>query len=183
MSYHKVIFTYNGERFRLDIPFSLSHVINLYLKLSEHLTLASDATITLFVTLTTGKQHIFKPEETIDSFIEKSKGGIVTVYVKGKPQTPPQIQNVEEARRITILKPNEELHLANSNPSTYTVTEGKKVEIVNGAASLKLSSGVAVCATEGSLQSNQMLGLQEIKPKFSFLGCGPMVKIEYVKKQ
>ena len=180
-----VNFTYIGKRFKLDIPFSLSHVINLYLKLSEHLTLASDATITLFVTLTTGKQHIFKPEETIDSFIEKSKGGIVTVYVKAKPHVQAQAYYDEGGRRIAELKPNEELHMVNRGPHSHEVIEGKKAKALNTGTcglTIDLGCGASVHIPKGHelLSSGKKIGFQQIKPKFSTFGGGisPVVNLE-----
>ena len=126
MSDRIVTFTYLGRRFKFEIPYLYSLVINLYQQIIKQCNLEADAKITLFSTLANGKQHIFQLEETIDSFIEKSKGGIVTIYVKT-----PAPQGNYIPSRITELKPGEELHMANSNPSSHTVIEGKKINIVN----------------------------------------------------
>jgi hypothetical protein len=182
MSDRIVTFTYLGKRFKLEIPYLYSLVINLYQQIIKQCNLEADSKITLFSTLANGIQHIFQPGELIDSFIEKSKGGIVTIYAKTPaPQRALEQESVENTSRLrNELKPNEELHMANSNPRSNTVIEGKKA-LIKGGLTIDLGCGASVHIPEGHelLKSGKKIGFQQIKPKSnSYGGISPMVNLE-----
>ena len=176
----------DNKRFKYEIPYSFSLIINLYSEIIKQLKLDPSVSITLFVTLVTGQQHIFKPEETIDSFIEKSKGGIVTIFVKAKPQpqaaTPvpaQQTQDNVEPRRLPVLKPNEELHMENRGNLGHTVIEGKKALITEGLT-IDLGCGASVHIPKGHslLRSGKKIGFQQVNPNSHTFGCSPVVNLE-----
>lgn len=128
MSDRIVNFNMNGKRGKYDIPFGILHVLNIYPQIRTQFKLDADAKITLFATHKNGIQHVFLPQESLDFFIEKSKGVIVTIYVKTPaPQRVLEQDSVAHTTRLRgELKPNEELHMANRGPSTHTVIEGKR---------------------------------------------------------
>jgi hypothetical protein len=181
-SSRKIHFKYLGTRFSLEIPTFCELVINLYPQIIKQCNLDAGANIKLFATLVTGTQHIFQPQESIDSFIEKSKGGIVTIYVKTPaPQRVLEQSSVDRTTRLRgELKPNEELHMANRGPSTHTVIEGKKA-LLTGGLTIDLGCGASVHIPEGHelLNSGKKLGFQHIKPNSNtYGGISPMVKFE-----
>jgi hypothetical protein len=159
----------DNKKFNYDIPYSIELVINLFPKIEEHLKLTPGASITLFVTLPTGKQYIYKPSDTIDSFIEKSKGGFVTIFVKAKPQPAQQpqqaqAQEVVEHRRLPVLKPGEELHMVNTGNPEDIVIEGKKAGSTGGWVNIELGSGAAVqIPPDHPLLKGRKIGIQEIQ--------------------
>ena len=177
-----VNFTYLGTRFKFEIPYIYSLVINLYPKIKEQFKLDAGAHIRLYSTHVNGEQHLFKPEEPIVSFIKKSKGGIVTIYVKTPaPQRVLEQESVEHTSRLRgELKPNEELHMANRGPNTHTVIEGKKA-LIKGGLTIDLGCGASVHIPEGHelLRSGKKIGFQQIKPNSnSYGGISPVVKLE-----
>jgi hypothetical protein len=183
MSDRIVNFTYpGGTQFTIDIPLLYEFVINLYQPLIKQGNLGAGVHMTLYSTHVNGEQHIFQPQESIDSFIEKSKGGIVTIYVKTPaPQRVLEQESVEHTSRLRgELKPNEELHMANRGPNTHTVIEGKKA-LIKGGLTIDLGCGASVHIPEGHelLRSGKKIGFQQIKPNSnSYGGISPVVKLE-----
>lgn len=178
----------DNKKFNYDIPYSIELVINFYPKIEEHLKLAPGANITLFVTLPTGKQYIFKPSDTIDSFIEKSKGGFVTIFVKAKPQPAQQPQTqaheVVEHRRLPVLKPGEELHMVNSGNPEDIVIEGKKAGSTGGGLKIELGNGASIEIPAGHslLRGGKKIGIQHVQTSGQTFGSGPVIRFESLKE-
>lgn len=168
----------DNKRFTYEIPYSFSHVMNLYPKIKLQFNLDASSTITLFVTLATGKQYIFKPEESIDTFIETSKGGIVTIYAKSP--APQRILLPEHyPQQQPELKPNEELHMVNRGHPEHTVIEGKKA-LITGGLTIDLGCGASVHIPEGHslLKTGKKIGFQQIQTNSRTFGCSPVVNLE-----
>lgn len=186
MDTRKINFICNGQRGDYEIPYSFSLIINLYPEIKKQFKLEPNVSITLYVTLINRTQYVFKPEDTIDSFIEKSKGGRVTIYVK---QPVPQViemmteqvaqLNVANGAALSVLKPGEERFMENTGPLENTVIDGKKA-VITGGLTIDLGCGASVHIPEGHelLRSGKKIGFQQIQTSTNTFGCSPVVNIQ-----
>tara|TARA_B110000305_G_C19196310_1_gene519008 strand:+ start:292 stop:762 length:471 start_codon:yes stop_codon:yes gene_type:complete len=132
--------------FDFNIPLWCITVLDLLcvLKTTKY-GIDASSQITLFVTKKEEQQRVFKQTDTIDDFIEKSQGGIVTIFVKKTTQRLPS--NVIEEKTAIIDK--------------------------NTGTTIDLGCGASVYIPPGALLPGQKIVFQEVKGNGS--GISPTV--------
>jgi len=132
--------------FDLNIPLWCNTILNLLCELkTKKYGIDASSQITLFVTKKEEPQRVFKQTDTIDDFIEKSQGGIVTIFVKKTTQRLPS--NVIEEKTAIIDK--------------------------NTGTTIDLGCGASVYIPPGALRPGQKIVFQEVKGNGS--GISPTV--------